>query len=226
MIKLLQSRQLLFLLIFYSGSADSSNHTQSLEIDNSNMKIVNFYDVKDSEKLDSDITAFSASLSFLEIQPISNNGINFKLDLQYEGSNDIAIHNPIYFVQYTLKGSDTTQQFIGGKPPILLINRQGTIDEVTDFNFDILQITKNSESLNIREYVNMPSITFHKDDQYSYDLQISKYQNQQTKQFENIPEGTYHLDLNLSIVESDATSSTLQSRTLRLQEIYFSVKKE
>lgn len=226
MIKLLQSRQLLFLLIFYSGSADSSNHSQSLEIDNSNMKIVKFYDVKDSEKLDSDITAFSASLSFLEIQPISNNGINFKLDLQYEGSNDIAIHNPIYFVQYTLKGSDTTQQFIGGKPPILLINRQGTIDEVTDFNFDILQITKNSESLNIREYVNMPSITFHKDDQYSYDLQISKYQNQQTKQFENIPEGTYHLDLNLSIVESDATSSTHQSRTLRLQEIYFSVKKE
>jgi hypothetical protein len=163
-------------------------------------------------------------LNISETQSASQGGIIFELVLQYEGANDLAIHNPIYFVQYVLKGSDQTQMFKGGKPPIPLINRQGPIDETTDFNFDILGITKNGEHLNIREQVNKPIITFQKSDKQSYYLRISRIVNQQTRPSEVIPEGKYHLELILSIVASDSTSDAVQSRTLRVEDVSFSFK--
>ena len=186
------------------------------------MKTINFSDLKNTDCVNKNITAFSAILNISEMQSASNGGINFELGLQYEGTNDIAVYNPIYFVQYILKGSDKAQLFNGGKPPIPLINRKRPIDETTDFNFNILKIKKNGENLNIGEQVNMPTIHFQRGDKLSYYLQISKYLNQQTRQPEDVPEGLYHIELLFSIIEADTTGSSLQSRTLKVQDISIS----
>jgi hypothetical protein len=188
------------------------------------MKTINFSDVKITDGVNENISAFSAILNISELQSVSNGGINFELGLQYSGTSGVAIHNPIYFIQYILKGSDKTQ-FSGGKPPIPLINRKGPIDEMSDFNFNILEIKKNGENLNISEQVNMPTIHFQRGDKLSYHLQISKYLNQQTRKPEDVPEGRYHIELLFSIIGADKTEGSLQSRTLKVQDISFSFVK-
>ncbi|MGH8685593.1 MAG: hypothetical protein ACREUM_09620 [Nitrosospira sp.] len=217
---------LLLILIIHPAYANDPVPVKSQKMNDSNMKTINFFDLKNTDHLNKDIAAFSAVVNISEIQSAASGGINLEFSLQYEGTNNISIHNPIYFIQYILKGTDKAQLFNGGKPPILLINRQGPIDETNDFNFDILRITKNRENLNIRDQVNMPIITFQKGDRQSYSLQISKYVNQQTRQPGDIPEGTYHLELLLSIVGSDAADGARSSRTLKAQDISFSYKKE
>lgn len=223
---LLRITRLLLLLIIHPACANDPDPAKSQKMNDLDMKTVNFFDLKNTDHLDKDIAAFSAAVNIPEIQSAASGGINLEFALQYEGINSISIHNPIYFLQYILKGTDKAQLFNGGKPPIPLINRQGPIDEINDFNFDILRITKNKEDLNIRDQVNMPIVTFQKGDRQSYSLQISKYVNQQTRQSEDIPEGTYHLELLLSIVGSDAADGAPPSRTLKAQDISFSFKKE
>src|SRR6266849_7437542 len=136
---------LLFLLLIHSAYTDDPDQVKSQKMEDSNMKTINFSDLKNTDCVNKNITAFSAILNISEMQSASNGGINFELGLQYEGTNDIAVYNPIYFVQYILKGSDKAQLFNGGKPPIPLINRKRPIDETTDFNFNILKIKKNGE---------------------------------------------------------------------------------
>src|SRR5262245_57335547 len=223
---MIRTINLLFLLIIYLAYAGNCRKVESQKMNHPNMKTIYFSDLKTADQISGDISAFSAILNIPETQSASQGGINFELCLQYEGANDIAIHNPIYFVQYILKGSDQTQIFKGGKPPIPLINRKGTIDEATDFNFDILGITRNGEKLNVREQVNKSIVTFQKSDKQSYNLRISRIVNQQTRSPEVIPEGTYHLELLLSIVASDSTSDAVHSRTLRVEDVSFSYKKE
>ena len=189
------------------------------------MKSITFSDVENTDDLNEDIKAFSATVNISEAQSASNGGIRFELVLEYEGSNDIAIHNPLYFVQYVLKGSDASKSFKGVKPPIPLINRKVPIDESTDLNFDILRITKNGADLNIKQQVNMPIVTFRKGDKQLYYLQISKHSDEQTGKPEKIPEGTYHMELLLSVVQSDTTQGDVQSRTFKVQEISVSFKK-
>jgi hypothetical protein len=192
----------------------------------SNPKTIRLSDLKSVDSLDKELSKFSLFLNISEVQSAANGGINFELGMQYEGANDSAIHNPIYFLQYVLKGSDKTLLYKGGKPPIPLINRQGPIDETTDFNFDILRITRNGEDLNIREEVNRPIVTFQNGDKRSYDLQISRLLNQQTRHPEDIPEGTCHLELLLSLVKSDTTGGAVQNRTLGAQDVSFLFEKE
>lgn len=182
-----------------------------------NMKSIPFSDIDNSDDLNDDIRAFSASLNISETQSASNGGISFELVLQYEGASDMAIHNPLYFIHYVLKSSDETKSFTGVKPPIPLINRKGPIDETTDFDFDILRITKNGKDLNVKEQVNIPIVVFRKGDKQIYNLQISGLT-------EELPEGTYHLELLFSIVGSETTGA-IQSRTLKVQDISVSFKK-
>jgi hypothetical protein len=189
---------------------------------NSGAKTINFSDASNADHLSEEMSAFSATLTIAEAQPASNGGIIFELGLRYEGADGLAVHNPIYYAQSVLKGSDRTQTFKGGKPPIPLVNRKGPIDETTDFNFDILGITKNGEDLNVRDEVNRPTVTFHKGDRRSYRLRISRYMNQQTASTEDIPEGAYHLELLLSLVAGDAA----QSRMLRVPDVSVSFKRE
>ena len=212
---------LLFLVSVHSAHADDANRDRdrSQKMEGSNMTTINCSDLKNTDGVNKNIAAFSASVNISETQSASSGGISFELDLQYEGTNDIAVHNPIYFVQYILKGSDKAQLFNGGKPPIPLINRKGPIDETADFNFDILKIEKNGRSLNIREQVNLPTIQFQRGDTLRYYLQISRYLNQQTRQSEDLPEGRYHMELLFSIIEADTTESSRQSRTLKAENI-------
>lgn len=183
------------------------------------MKIISFSDTKKTDYFIKDISTFLAEIAIAEIQFVSNGGIDFEISLLYEGTNNIVIHNPIYFFQYILSGRDKAQLFKGGKPPIPLVNRMLPISEATDFNFNILAIKKNGDCLNIHEQVNMPSISFQKGDKQSYLLQISKFLNQQTKQLEDIPQGTYHLELLFSIIGLETTEGDLQSRTLEVKNI-------
>ncbi len=224
--KTLQIVKLLLLLILtiQLASAENLNQTKLQKMNESNTKIISFFDVNKTDHLTNDMTAFSAVLTIAEIQSVSNGGIDFGLSLQYEGANRIEIHNPIYFFQTILSGRDKTQLFNGGKPPIPLINRKGPINEATDFNFNILAIKKNGDSLNIHEQINLPSIPFQKGDEQSYYLQISKYLNQQTKQLEDIPQGIYHLEILFSIIGADSTEGDLQNRTLKVQDISVSFR--
>src|SRR5262245_55724429 len=197
---------LLFLLLIHSAYTDDPDQVKSPKMKDSNMKTINFSDLNNTGGVNSNIAAFSASVNISETQSASSGGISFELSLQYEGTNDIAVHNPIYFVQYILKGRDKAQLFNGGKPPIPLINRKGPIDETTDFNFNILKIEKNGQNLNIREQVNMPTIQFQRGDKLSYYLQIpKKHLDQQTRESEDLPEGLYDIELLFSIIEADTT---------------------
>lgn len=222
---LLRIINLLFVLMIYSACVDDPGKVKSQKMNDPNMKSIPFSDLDNTDHLNEDIKAFSATLNISESQSASNGGIRFELALRYEGTNDIAIHNPLYFVQYVLKGSDETKSFRGVKPPVPLINRKGPIDETTDFSFDILRITKNGEDLNIKEQANTPTVAFRKGDKQIYYLQISESPNQQTGKPEDLPEGTYHLELLFSIVGSETTGGDLQSRTLKVQDISVSFKK-
>jgi len=212
---------LLFLVSVHSAYADDADrdHDRSQKMEGSNMTTINCSDLKNTDGVNKNIAAFSASVNISETQSASSGGISFELGLRYEGTNDIAVHNPIYFVQYILKGGDKAQLFNGGKPPIPLINRKGPIDETADFNFNILKIEKNGRNLSIREQVNMPTIQFQRGDRLGYYLQISKYLNQQTRQSEDVPEGLYHMELLFSIIDADTTESSPQSRTLKAEDI-------
>src|SRR5262245_47343223 len=210
---------LLFLLLIHSAYTADPDQVKSQKVGDSNMKTINFSDLNNTDRANNNIAAFSASVNISETQSASSGGISFELSLQYEGTNDIAVHNPIYFVQYILKGSDKAQLFNGGKPPIPLINRKGPIDDTTDFNLNNLKIEKNGESMNIGKQLNMPTIHFQRGDKLSYYLQISKYLDQQTRQPKDVPEGIYYLELLFSIVEADTTGGSLQSRTLKVEDI-------
>ena len=188
------------------------------------MKPIPFSDLDNTDDLNEDIKAFSATLNISQTQTAANGGIRFELALEYEGANNIDIHNPLYFVEYALKGSDDSRSFRGEKPPILLINRKGPIDENSDFSFDILRITKNGGDLNIKQQVNSPILGFKKGDQQIYYLQLSKHLNQQTGKAEKIPEGAYHLELLFSLVQSDTSDNDPHSRTLKVQDISVSLK--
>ncbi|WP_143053069.1 hypothetical protein [Nitrosovibrio tenuis] len=190
------------------------------------MKTISFFDLKSIDHLGKDIAAFSAMLNIAEVQAVSNGGINLELSLRYEGTDSIEIHNPLYFVQYILAGSDKTQLFNNTKPPIPLINRQGPIDPNIDFSFNILGIQKNGENQNIHEQVNVPTLTFNKSDRQSYFLQISKYLNQRTRQPEDIPEGIYQLEVIFSIINAGKGANGPQSRTLKAQDISIRLQKE
>ena len=220
---LLRIINILFVLIVYSAYADDLGKVKSQKMRELNMKSIRFSDIDNTDELNEDIKAFSATLNISEVQSFAKGGIRFELGLQYQGVNEIAIHNPLYFVQYVLKGSD--RSFTGEKPPILLINRKGPVDEKTDFSFDILRITKNGEDLNINQQVNLPTIPFRKGDNQIDYLQISKHTDRQTGNPQEIPEGTYHLELLFSVVGVGATDGDPQSRTLKVQEIAVSFKK-
>jgi len=212
---------LLLLGLVHSAYADDADRDRDRppRMEDSNMTTINFSDLKNTDGVNKNIAAFAASLDISETQSVSSGGISFELSLQYEGTKGIAVHNPIYFVQYTLKGSDKAQLFNGGKPSIPLINRKGPIDETSDFNFNVLKIEKNGRNLNIREQANMPTIQFQRGDKLSYYLQISQYLNQQTRQYEDLPEGVYRLELLFSIIEADTTEGSPQSRTLKVADV-------
>jgi hypothetical protein len=210
---------LLFCLIACGTNVIDPEAAGSKKVDVPNMKTISFSDLKDTAQLDKNIRAFSAVLDFSETQSAADRGISFAIVLEYEGADAIAIHNPLYFLQYVLKGSDKTQQFKGKKAPIPLINRQGPLDETTDFNFDILGILKNGTALTVRDEVNRPTVSFQKGDKQNYRLKISP-------PTENWSGGDYYLDLLLSIVGSDSSGGAPQSRTLGVQDVAISIKSE
>lgn len=185
------------------------------------IKNVQFSDIRPAETSNADLAGFSAILKIAEAQPVSPRGISFELSLQYNGINRVEIHNPLYFVQYNLTGSDKTQRFDNKKPPIPLVHRQGKIDPATDFSFQILAITRNGQSLDIKEQVNMPILAFTEGDTQKYSLQISRFTDEKTRQSEEIPEGKYHLEIAFSIVEASISSKTTEipeSRMLKAEE--------
>lgn len=185
------------------------------------IKSVQFSDTRPVDALNADLAGFSAILNVAEAQPVSNGGINFDLSLRYHSTHEVEIHNPLYFIQYHLTGSNKHQQFDNKKPPIPLIHRQGKIDPAADFSFQILAITKNGQSLDIKEQVNTPTLVFTQGDDQTYFLQISKFTDEKTRQSEGIPEGKYHLEIAFSIVKagiSDKATETPESRMLKAQE--------
>jgi hypothetical protein len=217
------------LLAIPSGYTEyKENHDQAhgrvgeQKMDETDIKTVRFFDLKDVDRLDRDIASFSATLNVAEAQYASNGGINFELSLRYVGSARIEIHNPLYFIQYSLTGSDKTQLFNNRKPPIPLIHRQGPIDATADFSFSILKIEKDGENLNIQEQVNMPTLAFTQSGEQRYFLQISKFINEGTRQPEDIPAGKYHLEVVFSIIKASINGKTTenpQSRTLKAPDI-------
>src|SRR6476660_513123 len=200
---LLRMITLFLVLMICSPCAYDFGKVKSQKMKDPNTKSIPFSDLDNTGELNEEIKAFTATLNISQTQIAANGGIRFEVELEYVGINNIAIHNPLYFVQYVLKGSD--QSFSGAKPPVLLINRKGPIDEKTDFSFDILRITKNREDLNINQQVNLAIVDFKTGDRQTYYLQISKHTTRQTGTPEDIPEGTYHLELLFSLVESNAT---------------------
>jgi hypothetical protein len=222
--RLFPTINLLLLLTAGLACADDPGKAVSQKMNNSGVKTISFSDVTDAGHLSKDMRAFAATLNISEAQSALDGGITFELGLQYEGDKDLAVHNPIYYVQYVLKGSDPARTFTGVKPPIPLLNRKGPIDETSDFNFDILGITKNGEDLNVREEVNKPIVTFRKGDRQSYRLRISQFVNQQSGRPEDLPAGTYHVELLLSLIASDATGDAAESRTLRVPYVPVSLK--
>jgi hypothetical protein len=217
------------LLVVQSGYTEyRENHDQARwrvgeqKMDELDIKTVRFFDLKNVDRLDKDIASFSAILNVAEAQYASNGGINFELSLRYAAPVRIEIHNPLYFIQYSLTGSDKTRLFNNRKPPIPLIHRQGPIDATADFSFSILKIEKGGESLNIQEQVNMPTLAFTQSGEQRYFLQISKFINEGTRQPEDIPGGNYHLEVVFSIIKASIDGKTTenpQSRTLKAQDI-------
>lgn len=192
------------------------------KMDEMDTKTIRFFDLKNIDHLEKDIASFSATLSVAETQRASNGGINFELSLRYEAPGKIEIHNPLYFIQYSLTGSDKTRLFNNRKPPIPLIHRQRPIDAATDFSFNILKIEKDGGNLNIQEQVRMPTLAFTQGDEQRYFLKISKFINEGTRQPEDIPGGNYHLEVVFSIIKASIDGKTTenpQSRTLKAQDI-------
>lgn len=190
-------------------------------MDESTVKTLRFFDVENTDHLDNDILAFSAILNIAEAQLSSNGGINFELILEYGGNNSVAIHNPLYFIQYSLADSNKTRLFNNRKPPILLIHRQGPLDATSDFSFEIVGIRKDGQNLNIEEQANAPTLAFSRSDKQRYFLKVSGFINEQTRQREDIPEGKYQLEVTFSIVEAGSNG---KSRTLKAQDIAISIK--
>jgi hypothetical protein len=140
--------------------------------------------------------------------------------LQYNGVKKVEIHNPIYFIQYHLTGSDKGQRFDNKKPPIPLVHLQGKIDAGADFSFQILAITRNGQDLDIQEQVNTSIVAFTHGGDQRYFLQISKFTDEKTRRSEGIPEGKYRLEIVFSIVKagiSGKTAETPESRTLKAE---------
>jgi hypothetical protein len=192
------------------------------KMDEPDTKTVRFFDLKNIDRLDKDIASFSAILSVAGSQYASNGGINFELSLRYEAPGRIEIHNPLYFIQYSLTGSDKTRLFNNRKPPIPLIHRQGPIAADSDFSFSILKIEKDGKNLNIQEQANMPTLAFVNGDEQTYLLQISKFINEESREPKDIPAGNYHLEVVFSIIKASIDGKTTenpQSRTLKAQDI-------
>jgi len=220
------------LLAIQSGyTKDKENHDQAHDwahdqaggqkMDEPDTETVRFFDLKNIDRLDKDIASFLAILSVAGSQYASNGGINFELSLRSEAPRKIEIHNPLYFIQYSLTGSDKTRLFNNRKPPIPLIHRQRPIDAATDFSFNILKIEKDGRNLNIQEQARMPTLAFTQGDEQRYFLQISKFIDEETRQAEDIPAGKYHLEVVFSIIKAidGKTTENPQSRTLKAQDI-------
>src|SRR5690242_7238438 len=215
---------LLLAILPFTAPADAEHldHGKGSKMNESKIKSVQFRDIGTDDRSNGDIAAFSAILIVAGAQPASNGGINLDLSLKYQGTHKVEIHNPLYFIQYHLTGSDKTQRFDNKKPPIPLVHRQGKIDPATDFSFQILAITKNGQNLDTPEQVNAPTVAFTQGDDQKYFLQISKFTDEKTQRAEELPEGEYHLEIAFSIVNAGISSKTIEtpeSRTLKAQEI-------
>lgn len=219
------------ILIILSLGFSASCHRQKKSDKNDEIKRseymntinLKFFDIDQDSDSIRETKYFSVFGMLSEVQSASQGGIEIKIIFKYEGENEIAIHNPLYFFQHFL--SDHNQDILETNiyPSILLINKIGPIDE-KNFNFSILKIERNKEELSIGKQLNEPTLTFQKGMEQNYVIQIAEYINPQTKQIEKLPIGEYTLEFLVSIVTLEKSDGEPVSRTLKTEEVKISLK--
>ena len=204
---------------------DNDNKTQHENMKSQHPEIneLKFFDVDKNTTPNNKLSAYEALIRYSHIQQYSSDGVNFEFEIAYYGKETSSIHNPLYYFQYLMKLSGEYMK-IDRKAPIPLINRKAPIQVDDDFNFKLLGIYKNGESLDLDEVVNSSTIDFDNKDRIIFNLQISEYVNSENNQLMSLQPGTYKLELLFSIISSSNEMDNESTRTLKAQEIVITLE--
>lgn len=208
----------IILIFFVSCKKDpgSTNESKPNEMKNSNENILEiaFHHVNGSSTSTNNTNSFSALIQLAEKQG-AKEGINFDFVLQYEGEKVTAIHNPLFYFQYTVQSGDLHLK-TEWKAPIPLINSKSKVTP-DDFNFHILKIRSGDKELLIDREINKTTIEVEASETIIYSLRNGGFMKDGNVQ--SFKPGTYQLSFQFSIILADQESKPLQAVTLKTNSV-------
>jgi hypothetical protein len=134
---------------------------------------IHFHNADENHSFSDEANPFSVLVRMSDRFPVFAGTFNLDFILKYDGVKQVAIYNPLYFLQYMVQFNDVYLK-TDRKAPIPLINSKSGIN-ADDFNFDILKIEENGNEINIKNEVRKFSIEVNKGDSISYSLRIPGY---------------------------------------------------